>query len=304
MKYGILPPSLRSLSRFGLIATIGLLPQLVLGQAENPRNLTHGLTQPSERVRPAFFQPGIIAEVKVKEGDVVKTGDLLARQDDYVDRKELERLDLEANSTARVDAARASMDYKNLVLKHKEDANKNGNNAFSWTEVEEARLDALTDAARLKVAEEDQAEAKIKADQQKRKVELMQLHSKVDGRVESINVSAGEMADPQHSDSVVIVTNDPLYIESRDLTTRQVAKLKIGDKLQVRYDNDSDGQWHEAEIWFIAPVATTSSDTQLIKLTMPNPEKRDTGMKVMIKLPQEVVDAAGMPNMPTARANP
>src|SRR5947207_2809900 len=65
------------------------------------------ITQPSQTRKPSFPQAGVIKECLVKDGDKVKAGAVIMRQDTDLDQKEAERLKVEAESDARIEAARA-----------------------------------------------------------------------------------------------------------------------------------------------------------------------------------------------------
>ena len=111
--------------------------------------------------------------------------------------------------------------------------------------------------------------------------------------MEKINFNIGEMADPQNKDgAVVVVRNDPLWVEIRGLSTMQVAMLKLGDKLQVRYLNDGTDKWQEAAIDYITPVADPGADRQLVRLVLPNPDGRDAGMRMELKMTDQLLKAA------------
>lgn len=282
------------------VSSLLVAPAFLAAQERSSDATVVGITQPSERRRLPFAQPGIVADV-VKEGAVVKQGDVLGKLDDYLEQKELERLELEANSKSRIEAAEADLEFKRAVLKRKEKMFKD--QVASEQEVEEARLETVVAEKRLKLAEDEVAQSKVKVLQQKRKVELMTLLSPIDGIVEKVNVGGGELSDQARQDgAVVVVKNDPLYVEVRDLNTRQVAMLKLGEKLRVRYADDVSGNWHDAEIFFFAPVADAASDTRLIKLRLPNPSGRAAGLQLMVRLPDRVAKAAAADG--TARVNP
>ena len=121
----------------------------------------------------------------------------------------------------------------------------------------------------------------------------MQLKSTVDGFVQRIYIGEGEFNDPQRQEGAIfVVQNDPLKIEIRALSTRQVATLTKGDKLQVRYVNDAPDAWQQAEVTYIAPMAESGSDTQIVQLSQPNPKKRSSGLHVAVRLTPELIKAA------------
>src|SRR5437016_208852 len=77
------------------------------------------MTQPSETRHLPFPTAGIIRENKVKDGTRVKAGDLLMKQDTDLDQKEAERLKVEAESDARIEAAKADKDVKQIEYDRK-----------------------------------------------------------------------------------------------------------------------------------------------------------------------------------------
>jgi len=269
---------------------IGLAAGLAISgvaAAQSARDVAEGITKPSEEVHPTFSTPGVVREAPVKDGDKVKAGQVLLKQEEYIDKKELERLMMLAHSTARIEASQANLEVKRSVYKRKSDPNRAG--AFNEAEIEEAMNDVTLAEKQLKVSEEDQQEAKIKAEAQAKKVDLLSLESPCNGIVQKIIAHPGEWADPQNKEgAIVLVNNDPLYIEIRELTTRQVAMLKPGQKLQVTYVDDAGAKPQEAEIFYFDPVADPTVGTRLIKLRMPNPQAKEAGLHVSVKLPPEV----------------
>jgi len=249
------------------------------------------ITQPSETRHLPFPSAGIIRENAVKEGDRVKSGQILMKQDTDLDQKEAERLKVEAESDSRIEAAKADYDVKKIEY----DRKSQNPNAYNASEIDESKAKLIEAEKSVKVAEEEKLQAKIKYDQQNVRLTKMELHTPIDGVVQKVNFDVGEMSDPQNKDGVVVVVkNDPLYVEIRGLTTMQVSTLKVGEKLQVRYQNDGKDEWKEAAINFITPVADAGADRQLVKLSMPNPEGRDAGLRMELKLPKKLQDTAPM----------
>src|SRR3954471_12164312 len=77
------------------------------------------ITQPSAMRKPTFPQAGGVKETLVKEGDKVPAGAVMVRQDTDLDEKEAERLKVEAESDARVEAARAEKDVRTIEYDRK-----------------------------------------------------------------------------------------------------------------------------------------------------------------------------------------
>ncbi len=90
---------------------------------------------------------------------------------------------------------------------------------------------------------------------------------------------------------MLIVVNDPLWVEIRGLTTLQVSTLKLGEKLQVRYRNDPQGAWQDATISYITPVrCRRRSAAGAIEL--PNPSNMSAGMNMEVNWPKKLLDTA------------
>jgi multidrug efflux pump subunit AcrA (membrane-fusion protein) len=119
----------------------------------------------------------------------------------------------------------------------------------------------------------------------------MTLRSPIDGVVETIDISVGEVTDPQKP-VLTVVKNDPLWVEFF-LPTTQSRRLKVGTELQLRYPGDN--QWMAAKVIYKAPVADAQSDTQKIRLEMPNQAGHDTGLQVVVKLPADIGPATPTP---------
>src|SRR5690242_8649439 len=87
------------------VASVGLLIGAAAVRAEAPSQSTasqsqsivsvDATTEPLVSSKLAFPNLGVIKEVLVKDGDIIKKGDVLIRQDDDLDLNELEQLKLQ-----------------------------------------------------------------------------------------------------------------------------------------------------------------------------------------------------------------
>ncbi len=283
------------------VAAMLAMPDAAFAQLSSAyQNPIPGVTQPirsniAKRTPP---MSGPVLEVTVKPGDAVKKGQLLIRQDDRAELAKLRGLELEANSTAKIDEAKANFDVKKSVLSRKEKTFKE--NALSARELEEAQLEVIDAEARLKVAQLDIAKAKTDVEYQKVRIEQMRVVADFDGHVESLDTNVGEITDPTKP-MVTIVQTNPLWVEIRNMPTVWAGRLKVGDKVEVRYDDRYAGtpiydqKWVPAEVIFKAQLADERSDTQLVTVSMPNANHLDAGLQVVVKLPDAVVNAAASP---------
>lgn len=266
-----------------LLQVLALLPTPVCRAAE-PTAVYPGVTRPSEHRILAFSYPGVVREVMVKKGERVRQGQALLKLDDRIEQSQLEALNLEANSTLRVDYARKELEQKRVELRRKEQLYAKA--AGSQAELEEAQLAAELAQTRLALSEEELALKKIEAARQAIKVELAQLTSTIDGIVQRIEVKEGEFADPNESDrpAIVVVRNDPLEVEVF-LPVSATARLTQGQELEVAYPNEQ--KWRKARITFFDPVADAASGMRKLHLELPNSENRESGWQVKVRVPAE-----------------
>jgi multidrug efflux pump subunit AcrA (membrane-fusion protein) len=251
--------------------------------------LATGITRPSKEMKLSFYQAGLIKEVLVKDGDHVKKGDVLVQQDDSIEQKTLAALQVEAESELAIHAQIKDMEHKKVIMERKKRMLEQGTVA-SRGEYEEALLEYELSSIRVDLAKQELAIKRTERDRQAQRIELMKLRAPADGVVALVRVHEGEFADPQReTGSVVLVVRDPLHVEIRDLSRSQTRHFKLGQELQVRYDENDE--WKPARIIYLAEV-DPASDTQLVRLEMSNPQDQVSGQRVQVKLPEELAAAA------------
>lgn len=251
-------------------------------------------TEPNKRSQMNFREIGVVKTVAVKEGQAVKKGDVLLVLDKEIDEAELERLNLEAKSTARMEFSKADRDVKKAV--YDRESEKPG--AFNPAEIEQAKLDWDRAEAQIKVVKEDQQGAELKVKQQAAKIERMTLRAEFDGVIESIKVKEGELTSVDtDKPAIIVVQRDPLRVVITPLMATQVAKLDLGEIMQVRYDGEAD--WLPAKVIYKTPFADHASGTQTVWLELPNPEQKDAGRRVFVKVPEKLLsDGNGIASAP------
>lgn len=245
-----------------------------------------GKTVPSEHAQSIrFTQSGVVAEVAVKPGDVVRAGQKLIALDTRQEQKELEIMALDA-SDIPITAAQKELEFKQAQFKRKDDLRKK--NVASEAEWEEAKAEAELAAIKIEKARQDQRQARLKMERQQLRIEEMTLVSKIDGIVEKVDLHVGETADPTKP-AVTIVKNDPLWVELY-LPTAASRQLKIGQELPVRYANDAAAPLRSGRIIFMSPLADAGADRQLVRLEMDNKPSGDqpamaAGLRVLVDVP-------------------
>jgi RND family efflux transporter MFP subunit len=242
---------------------------------------------PSREIDLSFAQPGLISDVKVKDGDIVKKGTVLAQQDTSVEDAAIERERFLLKSNVQNRAATAQRDLANVKLKRAEKLFKG--EAGSALELEEAQLEVTVANLKVELAGEETEAKRLDIRKLEKQIERMKIAAPYDGLVRKVEVALGEVSDPQKP-SIVFVVNDPVKIETK-VPTRIAATLKLGQTLPVRYIDEE--KWRDAKIIYFDPVAdaTLVGGSQLIHLEMSNPEGRRSGQEMAVKLPQNVATA-------------
>ena len=277
---------MRSCIKGGVIWFLGLGlggAKGVLAGEEAPA-IYPAVTHPSEERSLGFSFPGIVREVQVKEGERVKQGQVLMKLDDRIEVNNLQSLKLVADSTLRVDYAQAELAQKKVVLKRLQELAEK--NAASPTELEEAVLGAQLAETRLRLSEEEAQTKKLEMERQKVKVELMQIVSPIEGVVQRVGMKEGEVTEPGQTNrpAAVVVKNDPLQVEVY-LPAAKAADLKPGEALEVKYPGEQES-WQKAVIKFLDPVADAGSGLRMLHLELPNPQNREAGRQVSVRMAQ------------------
>jgi RND family efflux transporter MFP subunit len=212
--------------------------------------------------------PGVIENIKVERGDIVKTGEVVATLRSGVERANLDlaRARAELNSTIKAkkaalefaqrnsDRIKQLYDVKALALQ-------------KWDEVETQRIMAENELAeamdqkRLNELEYQQA-----AEVVKRKTIL----SPVSGVVMERYLSKGEYI--ENKPVVKIAQIDPLNVEVV-MPVSEIPFMKLGMKGTIKPEAPVNGEY-EATVTIVDKVVDAASGTFGVRLEIPNPRHR------------------------------
>ncbi len=249
-----------------------------------PRPLI-GNTLPSEKAEMTLSSrtSDVVMEIKVKKGDVVKPGQVLAVGDIREEEAELRGIELVANSEVAIRAAEVTRDHRALKL----DRMKNGGTNFSDFERQEAKLELDLAEFEIDKAKLEQQRAKEQVAALKARIAGKQLISQIGGIVREITIEKGGVIDPQKP-AMVIVNINPLWVDvpipiqiSMKLANLQKANKNV--ELGVLYPGATKPV--PAKAIFFDPVADPSGGVQLVTLELANPEGIPAGIQVEIVVP-------------------
>ncbi len=235
------------------------------------------ITAPSADITLSFVQPGRIAEVNIKEGQSVKSGQVLIQQDDAVERARLTQLEAASQNTLNIQAAEASLAQKQVDLKKLEKAA--ALNAATALEVEHAKLDVKVADLSVKLAVFEHEQAQRKFEEAQIQIDNMSLKSPVHGIIEKVEFETGESVNALE-DVVRVVQINPLWIDT-PVPLEKAKGLQDGDKTQVIFPGSKETSV-EGTIVFIGAVADAASSTLKVRIQVPNRSLRPAGEHVRV----------------------
>jgi multidrug efflux system membrane fusion protein len=237
------------------------------------------ITRPSVDVTQSFVQPGRIARVLPREGDAVKAGQLLVQQDDDAEQVLLAQLKAQSEDTTQIRASEASLAQKRVDLQKLQKAA--ASRAATALEVEHAKLEVTIAELSMELAKFEHEQAGRKYQEQKIRVEHMQLRSPIDGWIEQIDVEVGESVSAT-TEVIRVVQTDPLWIDA-PVPLAQATGLKAGMTARVECPGgDGQGWAAQGRVIFVASVADAASDTLRVRIEVPNHAKRPAGEHVLV----------------------
>jgi multidrug efflux pump subunit AcrA (membrane-fusion protein) len=248
---------------------------------DSPKGL-QAISKPSKDIVLSFVRPGRIVEMLVSKGDEVTQDQIIARQDDAEERAALAQDKLQADDVTRLNAEQTI--YKQKV----KDAEKMQRFSSSQFEIDNSILEREIQAAKIKIAENDHAQAMLKYQQTSIAVEKLTLRAPITGTIAEEFLKAGESADGGNMKAVRIVQLDPLWAEV-PVPFLQARRLNKGDTALVTF---TDGKERAGKVVVVSPVGDSASETILVRIAIPNPEKIPSGENVFVQFPTSAVAGA------------
>ncbi len=177
---------------------------------------------------------GRIAELKVKEGDVVKKGDVVAQLDDATARTSVVAARARvATSRARAQSARATLAEVQQQIKRERVLMEKGVTPEATVEDLVARQRALQENVKAADAETQAAQAEV--DVLEANIEDMVVTAPIDGTVVQEFATVGELVGPQAMNVVALVDFKSLVVEI-DVSESKIRLVKIGSPCEIILD--------------------------------------------------------------------
>jgi len=242
-----------------------------------------GLVQPSDVVDLASSEKGIIEEMAVDEGTVVKKGQVVCKLESRVEEASLRISQAQAESEIDIEVAKlrhelAQIEYDRVTKLEQQQA-------AAIKEIDTARINEKYSAGLVRKAQHDQQVAKFQYVRDQKVLERRTITSPLDGYVAKKNKSVGELVDGVN-DAVVcqIVRLDPLHVLV-PIPADTYGQIRVGDRATVTAEQLPQGK-ATAKVILVDRLVQADSQTYTVKLELPNPDGTiPAGIKVEASFP-------------------
>src|SRR4051812_42890 len=208
---------------------------------------------------------GFLEKVLFREGQDVKTGDLLYQIEKVQFQAQVDQA--KANlAAAEADATNAELEYnRNLQL------SKSQFSAQAVVDKNKATLDS--DRAKVQQMQAALKQAEVNLD-------YTDIRSPIDGRIGRTAYTVGNLVNPASGVLSTIVSQDPIYVlfpvSVRDLETIREARHKEDGgmaKIDIRIRLSNGRDYTHPGVWnFTDPQVDQQTDALIMRATIPNPE--------------------------------
>lgn len=246
---------------------------------------------PEQEVIVSSTESGVIENINIKKGDIVKKGDVLITLESNVEKILVELADLKRNTNFEIDASKKNADLAKSKLKRMVSLQQE--NITSEKEKEDA-------ISELNIAELNYEQAlqnkRLAETDYKRAVAILNkksIKSEIDGIVTDIYLHIGEI--PKDNKILKIVKIDPMHIEVI-MPSYYFGKINLDMMANIITENKPNDK-NRATVINVDKVIDAESGTFVVTLSMPNDDLSiPSGQKCEVifdNLPQKGVQELG-----------
>ena len=230
-------------------------------------NVLDCVIEPKSTIDLASSEDGVIDEVLVERGDLVKKDQIVAKLDTRLERLALELARLRAKSKVDILSGQAQVNFRNREVSRIAELHKN--NMASSKDYDTAGIEQRLAELALENAELEHEIAQVEQSRAKTQLERYQIRSSVDGVVMDVTMSPGEYAYEQAA-VMTIAEIDPLNVEVF-VPVDRYGTISVGMTAQIRPRAPVGGNYR-ARVSVVDRVFDAASGTFGVRLELPNPD--------------------------------
>lgn len=249
-----------------------LPPIVIVGLSVLVFNVTAGANEiecaiePNRKVQISTAVEGVLDDVLVKRGEVVKAGQTVALLESGVEKAAVKLAHKRATLQAQIDARKARVKSADRKLKRAEDLVDK--NFVSSEELEDAATELEVAERNLQESLESQQLAKLDLIRANEQLALRVIKSPIDGVVVQTFLSGGEFA--QGQPILEIASINPLHVEVI-LPIDHYGSVQVGGQALVYPEPPLAGEY-TAEVTIVDRIVDAASGTFGVRLLLPNAE--------------------------------
>lgn len=252
------------------------------------------VSRPSEIRELGFATRGIVGEMKVKPGDRVRAGDMLASLSSDVQRQQLAVAKLQADDDSAIRQAESTVQYRKTEVEMLSKARAQDGGTDS--QMREAVYRATGAELELASARVRQQLNQTVVQREQAQLREMEIKSPISGSVLDVLKREGENVD-ETKPVVTLVSVNPLRVDV-DVPTRDAADIAVGQAAEVVWDDIDDKTPMRGTVTYKAPAGDLGARRLQLRLELPNPNEIPSGMhgKLRFLAKSDQLQPAKQPN--------
>ncbi len=246
--------------------------------------------EPRSTIELGSADEGILKDLFVERGDVVRRGQPLATLNDTEQRLQAERARIRSETDVGVRSARAEAEYR--LREEERIADLYRDKLVPEREFEEARIERRLAELALQAAETEFEVAKVEHEQAKEKLARRSIKSPVNGVVVNITMGLGEYVHKQAT-VMTIAEIDPLNVEVF-VPVDSYGTIATGSEAEVMPEEPIGGVYN-AQVAVADKVFDAASRTFGVRLILPNPGfELPAGARCKVRFSRAAVHGVGL----------
>lgn len=233
--------------------------RIVLGETHE------SFTEPFRKIELAPAESGLVAEIGVREGDAVRSGQVLASLDKQVLVVSRQIAAVAADSSGRYDAAVAEHRLRESRLRQLRELRSQGHAGVD--ELQRAEAEWASAAGSLRAVEEQRKIDQLEVSKNDAMIERRLVRSPIDGVVTRIHREQGEFVTPVAPTVVTVTQLHPLRAIF-NVTQSDAAALRPEAEVSLQIGERSESVVGRVE--FVSPIIDADSGTVRVKILLDN----------------------------------